>query len=208
MIGIILEFFLKLISSFVGTLGFAIFMHAPKRAWLPASAIGGIAYALYWALLQCGVHEPMSIFIAALLGSILGQICARRMHMIATIFVLLSLIPLVPGLGLYRCMRYLAQEMYGAGADAGVRAMVDIVMIALGLAVGNFIFRAFLPRKPKGDSQCVHGQRVASTHPSGEGWPEKGGQGPTSDSQCVHWQRVASTRPNGGGWPEKGGAPK
>ena len=209
MIGIILEFFLKLISSFVGTLGFAIFMHAPKRAWLPASAIGGIAYALYWALLQCGVHEPMSIFIAALLGSILGQICARRMHMIATIFVLLSLIPLVPGLGLYRCMHYLAQEMYGAGADAGVRAMVDIVMIALGLAVGNFIFRAFLPRKPKGDNgQCVHWQHVASNRPSGGGGPEKGGQGPTSDSQCVQWQRVAIPRPSGEGWPDKGGAPK
>jgi hypothetical protein len=40
-------------------------------------------------------------------------------------------------------MHYLAQEMYGAGADAGVRAMVDIVMIALGLATGNFAFRLF-----------------------------------------------------------------
>lgn len=137
----ILDVLLKLVSSFVGTLGFAIFMHAPKRAWFPASAIGGVAYALYWLLMQCGVYAPMSIFIGALLGSILGQYCARRMRMIASIFVLLSMIPLVPGLGLYRCMQYLAQEMYGAGADAGVRAMVDIVMIALGLAVGSFIYR-------------------------------------------------------------------
>ena len=41
---------IKLISSFIGTLGFAIFMHAPKRAWLPASAIVGVAYLVYWAL--------------------------------------------------------------------------------------------------------------------------------------------------------------
>ena len=40
---VILEGLVKLLSSFVGTLGFAIFMHAPKRAWLPASAIGGAA---------------------------------------------------------------------------------------------------------------------------------------------------------------------
>ena len=144
----ILDVLLKLVSSFVGTLGFAIFMHAPKRAWFPASAIGGVAYALYWLLMQCGVYAPMSIFIGALLGSILGQYCARRMRMIASIFVLLSMIPLVPGLGLYRCMHYLAQEMYGAGADAGVRAMVDIVMIALGIAVGSFIFRLFF--RPSG----------------------------------------------------------
>lgn len=144
----ILDVLLKLVSSFVGTLGFAIFMHAPKRAWFPASAIGGVAYALYWLLMQCGVYAPMSIFIGALLGSILGQYCARRMRMIASIFVLLSMIPLVPGLGLYRCMQYLAQEMYGAGADAGVRAMVDIVMIALGLAVGSYIFRLIARGRP------------------------------------------------------------
>ena len=145
---LILDVFLKLMSSFVGTLGFAIFMHAPKRAWFPASAIGGVAYALYWLLMQCGVYAPMSIFLGALLGSMLGQYCARRMHMIASIFVLLSMIPLVPGLGLYRCMHYLAQEMYSAGADAGVRAMVDIVMIALGLAVGSYIFRLIARARP------------------------------------------------------------
>ncbi|MBQ2929958.1 MAG: threonine/serine exporter family protein [Clostridia bacterium] len=143
---LILQGLFKLISSFVGTFGFAIFMHAPKRAWLPASAIGGTAYTLYWVLLQFSMYEPMAMFLAALVGSMLGQYCARRMQMIASIFVLLAMIPLVPGLGLYRCMSYLAQEMYGAGADAGVRAMVDIVMIALGLAVGSFIFRLIANR--------------------------------------------------------------
>lgn len=145
----ILQGLIKLVSSFIGTLGFAIFMHAPRKAWLPASAIGGVAYLLYWALLQFGMYEPLAIFIGALLGSILGQYCARRMQMIASIFVLLSMIPLVPGLGLYRCMHFLAQEMYSAGADAGVRAMVDIVMIALGLAVGSFIFRMAVLAKPR-----------------------------------------------------------
>ena len=149
----ILEGFVKLASSFVGTLGFAIFMHAPKRAWFPASAIGGVAYLLYWALLQLGMYEPLAIFIGAFLGSILGQYCARRMQMIASIFVLLSMIPLVPGLGLYRCMRFLAQEMYSAGADAGVRAMVDVVMIALGLAVGSFIFRMAILAKPRKEAR-------------------------------------------------------
>ncbi len=145
----ILQGFIKLASSFVGTLGFAIFMHAPRKAWLPASAIGGVAYLLYWVLLQFGLYEPIAIFVGAFLGSILGQYCARRMQMIASIFVLLSMIPLVPGLGLYRCMRFLAQEMYSAGADAGVRAMVDIVMIALGLAMGSFIFRMAMLARPR-----------------------------------------------------------
>ena len=69
----ILQGLMKLISSFVGTFGFAIFMHAPKRAWIPASAIGGVAYTVYWVLLQFDLYEPSVIFIAALVGSILGQ---------------------------------------------------------------------------------------------------------------------------------------
>ena len=36
--------FIKLASSFVGTWGFAVVMHAPKRAWFPASLVGGVAY--------------------------------------------------------------------------------------------------------------------------------------------------------------------
>ncbi len=144
MINMVLQGFIKLVSSFVGTLGFAIFMHAPKKAWLPASAIGGAAYLLYWALLQADLYEPLAMFIGAFLGSVLGQYCARRMQMIASIFVLLSMIPLVPGLGLYRCMRYLGLEQYSAGVAAGVHAMVDVVMIALGLAVGSYLFRMIL----------------------------------------------------------------
>ena len=142
------------LSSSVGTFGFAIFMHAPKRAWLPASVIGGAAYLTYWALLQMNVYEPLSMFIGALLGSLLGQYCARRMRMIATIFLLLGMIPLVPGLGLYRCMHYLAQEMFSAGADAGVRAMVDIVMIAFGLGVGSYGIRLFR-HKPAAEGSAV-----------------------------------------------------
>lgn len=134
------------LASSVGTFGFAIFMHAPKRAWLSASLTGGVAYLTYWALLQFSIYGPLAMFIAALVGSLLGQYCARRMRMIATIFLLLGMIPLVPGLGLYRCMSFLAQEMYSEGADAGVRAMVDIVMIAFGLGMGSYVFRMFTPR--------------------------------------------------------------
>ena len=135
------------LSSAVGTYGFAIFMHAPRRAWLPASIIGGVSYALYWALLQFGTYEPLAIFLGALLGSVLGQVCARKMCMIASIFILLAMIPLVPGLGLYRCMAFLAQGMYNAGVKAGVGAMVDIVMIAFGLGVGSYFFRLFGRKK-------------------------------------------------------------
>ena len=134
-----------MLSSFFGTLGFALLLHAPRRSYLAASAIGSAAYTLCWLLMQWGVPEPAAVFAAALVGSVLAQYCARRMRMIATVFLLLSIVALVPGLGLYRCMHLLAQELYAEGVDAGVRAMVSIVMIALGLGVGGFLFRCISP---------------------------------------------------------------
>ena len=98
------------LTSFVGTLGFAILLHAPKRAWLPASLIGAMTYTLYWSLKQLSLDEAASMFLAALFGSLLAQFCARKMRMIATIFLLLSVVALVPGLGLYRCMEQLGHQ--------------------------------------------------------------------------------------------------
>ena len=132
------------VAAFLGTLGFSLLLHAPMRAWLPASAIGAAAYTLYWVLEQVGLGMPASIFIGALAGSMLAQGCARKMRMIATIFITLSIVAMVPGLGLYRCMALLAQGQNAAGVRTGVEAMTTIVMIALGIGVGSFLFRAVI----------------------------------------------------------------
>lgn len=135
-----------LLMSFLGTLGFALLLHAPKKAWLPASLIGGISYTLYIALMELGAAEAAAMFCGALAGSLLAQICARKMRMIATIFVTLSIVSLVPGLGLYRCMEYLGAGKNALGLQAGVSAMTDILMIALGLGVGSLVFRTIVTR--------------------------------------------------------------
>ena len=132
------------LSAFLGTLGFALLLHAPRRAWLPASAIGAVAYTLYWALNAAGLGNSISIFIGAVAGSLMAHCCARQMRMIATIFITLSIVAMVPGLGLYRCMALLAQGQNTAGLRTGVEAMITITMIALGLAVGSFLFRVIM----------------------------------------------------------------
>ena len=129
------------LSSFVGTMGFALLLQAPRKAWLPSSLIGGLGYTIYWGLLQAGWSDPTAIFAGVLIASVLAQLAARHMRMIATIFVTLAIIPCVPGLGLYRCMSYLGQGMNAQGLHEGVNAMISIGMIALALGVGSFAAR-------------------------------------------------------------------
>ena len=138
------------VSSLLGTLGFAVLLRAPRRAWIPASVSGALAFTLYWFLMQVGASEASAIFCGSLAGSVLGHILSMRMKLIGTIFNALGIVAFVPGLGLYRCMELLAMGNPQEGVQAGVSAMVSILMIALGLSMGHWCFRVFHRSKRKG----------------------------------------------------------
>lgn len=135
----LMEFLRMLLSSILGTVGFAILIHAPKRSLFPASLVGGAAYMAFWLMTSNGVAEPTAMLLAALFGSVMAQQLARKMHMIATIFILLAIVSLVPGLGLYRFMELLGSGETSEGAKVGVAAMTSIAMLALGIGMGNFV---------------------------------------------------------------------
>ena len=128
-------------GAFVGTVGFAMLVHVPKKSWLPSGLIASCAYLVYFLLTKAGLPDPMGIFIGSLFGSLAGQVCARKMKTIGTVFLMSAIVPVVPGLGLYRMMASLGQGETAAGVDLGIQAMITIAMIALGLSMGSFIDR-------------------------------------------------------------------
>ena len=138
-----------IIGAFVGTVGFAMLVHVPKKSWLPSGLIAACAYLVYYLLTQAGLPDPMGIFIGSLFGSLCGQLCARKMKTIGTVFLMSAIVPVVPGLGLYRMMAYLGQGRTEAGVDLGIQAMITIAMIALGMSMGSFIDRIIQHRTAK-----------------------------------------------------------
>lgn len=138
-----------ILSSFVGTFGFAFLLHVPRKSWFIAGGIGAAAYLIYWVTMRIGLVEPAAVFLGAFFGSLIAQIIARRMKMIATIFVTMSIIPIVPGISLYRMMAFLGEGKSIDGIRAGVEGMAGITMIALGVAMGSFVFRALLGKRTR-----------------------------------------------------------
>ena len=78
----------------------------------------------------------------ALVAALGAQIAARRLKMIATVFVTIAILPLVPGVGLYRAMSALATGEMIAGASIAAHTMALIVMIALGIGLGTALVGA------------------------------------------------------------------
>ncbi|MDD3334473.1 MAG: threonine/serine exporter family protein [Eubacteriales bacterium] len=140
------------LSAFVGALGFGALMHAPMKALTVSSAIGSLGYVIYWLCPQLGMQEAVAMFLAAFVASAAGQIAARKMRMISTIFTTVAILPLVPGIGLYRSMWALGQGETRLGASIAVETMALILMIALGVALGSTLFGIRRRPRRKADS--------------------------------------------------------
>ena len=136
-----------LLGAFIGTVGFAMLVHVPRKSWLVSGIIAGLSYLIYWLLVQAGLSDPMSIFVGSMFGSVTGQLCARKMRIIGTVFLMSAIVPVVPGLGLYRMMGYLGQGRTSDGANLGIQAMITIAMIVLGMSVGSYLDRLISRRK-------------------------------------------------------------
>ena len=133
----------------LGSVGFAMLVHAPVRSLLPSGIIAALSYLIYSLLASAGINDAMAVFAGALFGSLAGKWAARKMKMIGTVFLISAIVPVVPGLGLYRMMTLLGQGSTAAGADQGIDAMIIIAMIALGLGVGSYADRQLHAPKRK-----------------------------------------------------------
>ena len=119
--------------------GFGALLFSPKKAILWGALVGAAGYLAYWVLMQSGVGETAAMFAGALLAAVLSQIAARRQRMITTIYITIAILPMVPGLGLYRAMSALAQGDLATGGGIAMHTMALIVMIALGIGLGAML---------------------------------------------------------------------
>lgn len=138
-----------ILGAFFGTVGFAMLVHVPRRAWLVSGLVASLSYLVYWGLTCLGISDSAAIFAGSLFGSLVGLLCARIMKIIGTVFLMSAVVPTVPGLGLYRMMAALGQGQIASGAELGIRAMITVAMIALGVGAGAFADRVLWSRSKK-----------------------------------------------------------
>ena len=143
------EILRAVLGSFFGTIGFTMLVHAPKRACLISGGIAVFSYLVYWGLLRAGLSEPSSVFLGSFLGSLIAMLSARKMKIIGTVFLMSVVVPVVPGLALYRMMAFLGQNRISDGVALGIHAMITIAMIALGLGAGALTDRILHTRGRK-----------------------------------------------------------
>lgn len=126
------------VFCFLATLFFSIIMNSPKRAILWSSLIAAAGYIIY--LESSAVYgELFGYFLGTLIIASFGELCARKIKMPATIFIFPGIVPLVPGLGLYRMMLAFVQNDIGRALEVGVSTIFIAGVMAISMAVINLI---------------------------------------------------------------------
>lgn len=133
------EQLIQIITAGLGSLGFA-FLFNVRRKFLPWCALNGAAG---WIVYLSSIYMGFDIFYASLFSTLwisaYAEVLARVMKTPAPSFLIVGLIPLVPGAPLYRAMRAFFQ-----GDTAAFKLHSDITLrYILGIAVGICLVYSF-----------------------------------------------------------------
>ena len=128
--------------AFVATVSFGVLFQCPKRMLWPGGVIGGVGWVVFIGLKGQGVSSFSANFVAPVCVALLSELAARRFHQPVTVFNIPAVIPLVPGLGMYRGMYYILENAGSYGTEILLSAVMDACAIALGIMMVGGIFRA------------------------------------------------------------------
>lgn len=138
------EIILGSIGAFGGTFGMAYLLNAPKKVVFPSSIFGLLGYLVFALCFKvAGLGEIFGYFLGTVIVTVICEIAARVMRMPSTIFLMLALIPLVPGYHFYCAMLGLVQNDGAFAASYGMEAVQIVAAIAVGAAVTSGLFRTF-----------------------------------------------------------------
>lgn len=125
---------LQLAASVVIIVGFALAVEVPPRAIWAVSLLGMVAYLVYISGLATDVGVAWAAGTAALVVGILSSVASRLVRIPPLPLVVSALVPLVPGLILFRGLLELS-----AGSIDGLLSMLEAASVAVALAAGALL---------------------------------------------------------------------
>lgn len=124
---------LQTLAAAVVAGAWAMSSYAGLRATLVAAVSGAIAYLTFTLLVALGAAAPAASAGAALLIGFAGEALASRVRIPAVVTTVCGIVPLLPGLSIYRGMLDLVS---GEGTGIGGQLLLQAGMIGLALAAG------------------------------------------------------------------------
>ena len=131
---------IQILMVVIGSVGFAIFFNIEKSK-ISSVAIGGlISWVIYLICFERTNSIFTSTFISAMAVSIYSEVMARVLKSPANIFLIASIIPLLPGGSFYYTMSAALSMNVDLFKLKGFETFIIVLAIVTGVVIGFFIF--------------------------------------------------------------------
>lgn len=135
---------IKSIYALLATLGFGVLFNIKGKNLIFASFGGAITWFTYLLSLKLHASIMIALFLAALAAGIYSEFLARILKAPVTIFSICSVIPLVPGGGMYYTMLSSVQGDINKFLSTGLDTLASAGAIAVGILLASFFTKLIL----------------------------------------------------------------
>ncbi len=136
-----MKMLINIISAFLSTIGFSVVFQVQRKHVLASGMLGAVSWGVYLFLTDdLAFSTVWASFIATLLVTALSYVLAKLRKTPIIVFLVGGIIPLVPGVGLYRTMYNLLQQDYATA----INYMLLTFEIA-GVIAGAIVIISLLP---------------------------------------------------------------
>ena len=136
---------LELVAAFVGSFGFAIIFNI-RGPGMFICAAGGVATWFTYRGVQVLGSEVTAYFVATMVATLYAETFARIRKYPAISYLVISLIPLIPGAGVYYTMNSIVQGNMQLAVNKGFSTIAYAGAIAVGILLVSTVYRLFITR--------------------------------------------------------------
>ena len=144
---------------------FAVSAYAGMRTVLYSTLTGGLGWLVYLGATDVGIGAVAASSLAALAAGFLSQVAASRLRVPALALSMAAIVPLMPGLMVYRGLFEIVERLPGEALSTGLTTLLGAAGVGMGLAAGVSM-GTFLARPLR--SELDRGQKRALRRSAGD----------------------------------------
>lgn len=137
----------QIVMSLLSSIGFGILFNLRGRRLMLAGLGGMLGWTLYLILYHYTGQEVVCYGLATIVTTLYSQALARIVKSPATLFLVPSVVPMLPGGYLYYTMLFAVQGSWEQFLSEGVLTLSTAAAIAVGIMVGSSLYTTLLAVK-------------------------------------------------------------
>lgn len=126
---------IRSLAAGLGTIAFALMFRVRKRHFVDCGVLGTITWFAYMICIRIWNNEAIAVFVSGFAAVLASRVLAVLRRCPATVFLMTSLIPLLPGISLYRTIYYLLMGSAQISMHFGKLCFLTAFTIAVSIAV-------------------------------------------------------------------------